>query len=208
MRKLVKIEYWQFFPFNGGSAPHEGDWDSVQLMIDLNSKSLPCQSGTQAGFGLIMSIFHYHHGDESRFHFTNCKNKSPTSEPGIVEFTDSNSEKVQLFQDADGNLTHPVVYIEYATHEFWPTTAGSKHGVPNHNGDGTSYLTATPPNLGEVEAPLSEYAHAAELMRFNGFWGACCPGVLWAPPGPTLHKEWTWPASSSVGWIMIDQAEP
>jgi hypothetical protein len=209
LRRLIKVEYWQFFPKNGGVVPHQADWDTVQLLIDLDSPSLsPCQNGLQRGLGLILMVMHYHHGDESRFDFGQCAGSTPAAGlPGITEFRGADgTSKVQLFQDASGNLTHPVVYIEYATHEFWPTTEGSETLTPNHNGDGTSFLTAAPPNLGEVESPLNEYAHAKELMRFNGYWGACCI-VNWSPPGPALHTEWTWPASSSVGYLVKDQAE-
>jgi hypothetical protein len=106
-----------------------------------------------------------------------------------------------MFQDAAGDFSHPVVYIEYATHEFWPTSEGFVAATPNHDGDGASFLTSTPPNLGEVESPLTEYPQAKVVMRFNGYWGACCI-VNKPPPGPALHGEWTWPASSSIGWNL------
>ena len=195
---FIKIEYWQLFRANGGPAPHGGDWTTVQLLIEINGTQ-PCQGPTQ--FGQIVSVLHYHHGDESRFDFSHCTKQASTGETGVDDFTSSTGDHVLMYQDAAGDYSHPVVYIEYATHEFWPTSGGSKAGEPGHPGDGPSFLTATPPNLGEVENPLAEYPQAKILMRYNGFWGACCLANN-PPPGPALHTEWTWPADSSVRWML------
>jgi hypothetical protein len=197
-QRFIKIEYWQFFPRNGGNFPHGGDWATVQLLIDMDN-ALPCQKPT--AFGQIASVFHYHHGAESRFDFAQCTFGERAAEEGVFQFVSTDHQKVQMFKDASGDFSHPVVYIEYGTHEFWPTSEGFVAATPNHDGNGASFLTATPPNLGEVEAPLEEYAQARVLMRFNGFWGACCVANK-PPPGPALHNEWTWPASSSVGWTL------
>ncbi len=197
-RNLIKIEYWQFFPYNGGSFPHGGDWDTVQLLVDMTD-NLPCQKPTL--FGEIVSVFHYHHGDESRFDFSDCVIGEVNGEAGVYQFVTTDHKKVQLFRDPAGDFSHPVAFIEYATHEFWPTSEGFEDGTPNHDGNGASFLTSTPPNLGEVEAPLTEYPGAMALMRYNGYWGRCCL-VNKPPPGPSLHTEWTWPVSSSIGWQL------
>jgi hypothetical protein len=162
--------------------------------------NLPCQNPT--AFGQIASVFHYHHGDESRFDFSQCTFAGRTQESDGFQFlVAAGGQNLQMFREAGGDFSHPVTYIEYATHEFWPTSEGSAAATPNHNGDGASFLTSTPPNLGEVEAPLNEYPQAKIVMRFNGYWGACCVANK-PPPGPALHSEWTWPASSSVGWTL------
>ena len=60
---------------------------------------------------------------------------------------------------------------------------------------------APPPNLGEVEAPLSEVPEALIVLRYNGRWGAY--GRKNDPPqGPALHNGWTWPGSSAIRWLL------
>jgi hypothetical protein len=106
------------------------------------------------------------------------------------------------FAREDGcEFTHPVVFLERGSHEIWPTTGFSYKGAPKHDGKGPNFLSATPPNLGEVEHPLTEYATALPVLRFNGLWGAY--SKLNPPPaGPALHGQWTWPADSSIGWLL------
>jgi hypothetical protein len=85
---------------------------------------------------------------------------------------------------------HPVVYVENGSHEFFPTQAWKFYGAPNHNGKGFHYLAATPPNLGEIDHPLSETSMGAVITRYNGYWGTY--GFHNTPPqGPPLHSEWT-----------------
>ncbi len=69
------------------------------------------------------------------------------------------------------------------------------YGALNHNGDSYNYLTETPPNLGEVEFPLRETKAANIILKFNGYWGTFSRATD-TPPGPTLHKNWTWTAGS------------
>ncbi len=59
-----------------------------------------------------------------------------------------------LPNQSEYECTHPVVYVEWGTHASWPTPKWGYSGAPNHNGAGTHrYLTAPPPNLGEVTKP-------------------------------------------------------
>jgi len=114
---------------------------------------------------------------------------------------------LRLFrEDENSPFTHPVVYIENGSHEFWPTESG-KVGTtiatetfftPLHNGDDreNSYFTDTPPNLGEVENPLPETNAAQVILQYNGYWG-CYNLANPPPPGPTLHTEWTYPFNST-----------
>jgi hypothetical protein len=111
----------------------------------------------------------------------------------IVSLKDNYSNNAVIFcQDpVTGQFTHPVAYIEWGSHEPWPTTSGFYPAVPNHDGNSYSFLTATPPNVGEVDFP-STVPGAYEFLRFNGHWGALGDG----PPGPALHFEWTWSKGS------------
>ena len=191
-------------------ADHEADWCTVQLLIDQDEH--------------IVNVYHFAHGKEMRFDKTKVQN--PSSYSGIDNSfsewhgrnyntnVDLNSAGFSLNniltlyrEPGGGDFTHPVVYIEYGGHEFWPSQywiysgpAGTK--AYSHNGQGLyQFLTSTPPNLGEVEFPLSEYNGASLLMRFNGRWGT----YNWdndPPQGPPLHNQWNWPQSSSVRWLI------
>jgi len=76
----------------------------------------------------------------------------------------ANDNTLRMYRDPDsGEFSHPIVYIERGAHEFWPTEKGHVNTIiggiayhsTSHDGDGVSFLTNTPINLGEVEHPLS-----------------------------------------------------
>jgi hypothetical protein len=83
-----------------------------------------------------------------------------------------NNNILRMYRDPDtGEFSHPVVYLEYGTHKYWPTDKWSYQWAPKHGGDSSyQYLTGIPPNLGEVEHPLTE--EAPIILRSNGYWGA------------------------------------
>ena len=213
---FYKIEYWQFFGYNKchncPTFDHEGDWITVQLLYNPRSSS-------------IETVFYYIHGKlEIRFDMIGSKGPFEVSYPGVsekfVEYQGSNygnscyadalaisgdnvnrscsNNTIRYCEDpaVAGQFTHPLVYIEYGAHEPWPTWNGFFAAVPNHNGDDYehSFLTSTPPNLGEVDIPMDSTPGAFEILRFNGRWGAKNDGAK----GPSLHRQWTWPADSKI----------
>jgi hypothetical protein len=227
-----KVEYWQFFGYNGAHktanlGDHEGDWTSVQLIVDPRHNNLPT------------SVFHFAHGLLFRFDITSQNNartnvfqgpdgdvkewkginydfKSqsldlshlvlggwpPRIETDFQGLAKAQNNILRMYKDpVTGEFTHPVVYIENGTHEFFPSPAWSYYGAPNHNGDAEHYLTSTPPNLGEVEFPLNEDRATNIILRYNGIWGTFNNNND-PPPGPILHKNWLWPASSSIRWLI------
>jgi hypothetical protein len=100
--------------------------------------------------------------------------------------------------------SHPVVYVEKGSHEYYPTKAWFVSTCPNHDGDGYSFLANTPPNLGEVEHPLTETPYSEIILQYSAKWG-CSAGKFNSPPsGPSLHSEWTYPASSTIRWLLKD----
>ena len=113
-----------------------------------------------------------------------------------------------MFKDpVTGGFTHPVVFVEHGGHEFWPSPFWEFYGAQKHGGDDTSdsYLTATPPNLGEVEHPLSEEPFAVAITQFNGYWGTYSRALGFSnnpPPGPPMHYAWTYPTNSSIRWQL------
>lgn len=223
---FYKIEYWQFFGYSSNNKPldmgdHEGDWDTVQLIYK------PGVPGANVPASLKTVLF-YAHGKEMAFDLS-AETGSVIMDNGMVReirgsqynmpvpnLRDEGAEAkarnhvLRLYKDPlSGHFTHPVVFVEHGGHEFWPSPYWEYTGAQKHGGDDQthSYLTATPPNLGEVEYPLNEEPLAAVIMQFNGRWGTYSrelPGIFTnnPPPGSALHYEWTWPASSSIRWQL------
>jgi len=223
--QYCKIEYYQFFGYNSSTqnsniGDHEGDWCTVQLIYSPETDR-------------IVRVLHYAHGKEMSFDtsLTNDELTFDADGDGIFEIKElrgpnydtsdidiANSGQqwmaynnvVRFYRDpVTGDYTHPIVYIENSSHEFWPSpywtyktyVAGIGFESPSHAGGDTyrgmpkQYLTRSVPNMGEVEYPLSEETEI--IMRYNGKWGAYNiynPN----PPGPALHWEWTWPLTSSL----------
>ncbi|MFN8352907.1 MAG: hypothetical protein U0Y10_00550 [Spirosomataceae bacterium] len=225
-----KIEYWQLFGYNSADKPldigdHEGDWTSVQLIYDPEDSII--RSVFHFAHGILMryditpqnnahtTTFAVAEGLIKEYQGINFRlsqklvlaNMVFGGIPPRIEHDDkaisiAQNNLVRFFQDGQtGGFDHPVVYIEHGTHEFFPTENWDFYGAPNHNGNSYHYLTATPPNLGEVEHPLNETPAANVILLFNGYWGTY--GKYNDPPqGPPLHQNWLWPASSSIRWQL------
>jgi len=217
LKTYYKIEYWQFFGYNEAEQSyignHEGDWTSVQLIYDPEANTIRSvfhfAHGVLFRFDLTPENFarneSFQGPDGEIRESRGAVNYSTeldlshldlgTSPPRIVlndePVRKAQNNLVRFFKDPQtGDFTHPVVYIENGTHEFFPSEHWKYYGAPNHNGQSHHYLTTTPPNLGEVDTPLSESAAAKIILWFNGYWGAFSR-FNDPPPGPTLHKNWT-----------------
>lgn len=218
-----KVEYWQFFGYNGVGKPfdigdHEGDWCTVQLLIDPRTQAIVQTHhffhGRLAAYDLRKHAqFALIEGGQTReYRGPNFPNDvSATWHSGPVadnQNRDANSNAqnniVRIAKDPrTGEFTHPVVYVERGGHEFWPTDAWGFQDAPSHSGNDRqhSYIAATPPNLGEVEHPLAETPDAIIVLQYNGRWGAYSKKNS-PPQGPALHDSWTWPAQSSIRWQL------
>lgn len=213
-----KVEYWMLCSYNdangAGIANHEGDWMTVQLIVD--------HAGNDWKIGTVL---YYAHGHEIQFQMNQVTNgtDNPTGDQGekFLRYKGLNfgksvdiwpishnysaslqNNQVRFYPDLiTGEPTHPVVYPEKGSHEFWPTDEWYIHSPTDANGRGLSYLSTTIPNLGEVEHPLREYPLTDFILQYNGYWG-CWSRKNSPPPGPTVHTEWTYPASSSVRWRL------
>jgi hypothetical protein len=222
-----KIEYWQFFGYSSNDKPfdqgdHEGDWDTVQLIYD------PGNQAAGGAPGRLMSVLYYAHGKEMRFDMSSVTGSVDMDQGTVREWRGSNynnpvpnlsddgadakarNHVLRMFKDpVSGEFSHPVVFVEHGGHEFWPSPFWEITAAQKHGGDDLehSYLTSPPPNLGEVEHPLSEDPAAKMILQFNGRWGTYSrhlAGIFQnaPPPGPPLHFEWTWPASSAIRWQL------
>lgn len=208
-----KIEYYQFFGKNADHefanlGDHEGDWSILTLVYEHANDR-------------VLAVSHWAHGYEMRFDLMqDGVLPQPVTDPivgkemqytGIeaveqnfniltVSLTGSHQDQPELAQtntlfmaqDAvTGEYSHPVAFIEFGSHEFWPTSRWGAEGAPAHPGDDAahSYLAHNIPNLGEIEHPLS--AEAGVLLGYSGSWGYINTDNN-PPPGPALHKAWNW----------------
>jgi hypothetical protein len=223
---IYKIEYWQFFAWNDGDQAlcytnHQADWCSIQLRYD-------------SSINKIVSVHHYVHGHEIPFTLEESTLRTLNTlvtftltdvfqiifdnyieywgENHGVSFNNANiigavtNNTLRMFQDPwTGEFNHPMVYIEYGSHEFWPTEEGAfcmdifvgHKCSTKHGGDAYRFLTHSIPNLGEVESASYSTNEAEVILKYNGDWG-CRGHNNNPPPGPPLHKSWTWPAKSTL----------
>lgn len=201
---LIQIEYWQFYAYNYANVTHaldhEGDWEVVAVMVD------------RADPNRLVEVVHYVHGNPIGFHSfsANAGSAASTLYGSNASEADSDldlSEPTGLARAQDSVLTlvcgdvpnectHPVVWVELGTHASWPQAGWGWSWAPDHDGNGVAYLAATPPNLGEPNAPRPATQGADIIMNYAGHWGAdslSIPEHPTSPPrGPALHRLWAW----------------
>jgi hypothetical protein len=99
------------------------------------------------------------------------------------------------------SFQHPVVYVEWGGHEFWPTPAWSFYGASKHNGLGQySYFGSIPVDVSQVTKPPQD--DVALVTQFAGYWGAS-HDLNGPPPGPPLHCEWFWDPSTTTPSALL-----
>jgi hypothetical protein len=212
-KDCYKIEYYQFFGKNADHAfanlgDHEGDWSMLTLVYEHATDR-------------ILAVSHWAHGYEMRFDLMQAGVQAlPVTDPIVgkeiqytglesveqnfnilsVSLTGSHQDQPELAQTntlymaqdpVTGEYSHPVAFVEFGSHEFWPTSHWGAEGAPAHPGDDAAhcYLTHNIPNLGEIEHALG--AEAAVLLGYSGSWGYINTDND-PPPGPSLHKAWNW----------------
>lgn len=212
-KDCYKIEYYQFFGKNADHefanlGDHEGDWSILTLVYEHATDR-------------ILAVSHWAHGYEMRFDLMQTGVQSlPVTDPIVgkeiqytglesveqnfniltVSLTGAHQDQPELAQTntlfmaqdpTTGQYSHPVAFVEYGSHEFWPTSRWGAEGAPAHPGDDAahSYLTHNIPNLGEIEHALGP--EAAILLSYSGSWGYINTDNN-PPPGPSLHKAWNW----------------
>ena len=205
---LHKIEYWQYFAYNGQDhiGDHEGDWCTVQLYYDPAEDDIVKTCHWAHGKGIAFDLKQTQEIVDLGDNFVEYRGPNYNADPGGLYWDYGSAEKqprypyefqnntIRFFME--NNDLHVVIYLERDAHEFWPTENGSFVGANEHNGKGRSYLVAYVPgkmNLGEIKNPLSDEAKI--ILRYNGYWG-CYHHIgkdFRPPPGPTLHCQWTFP---------------
>jgi hypothetical protein len=200
-----------------GILDHSGDWCSVQLYVDAGwaFSSQPDKA--------IVAVYHYAHGLQFGFDMSRVQvpPPAPTTFQGFsiqeldgpnhhgepvnmnvhAHETDSGvqaaqNNMVQLAQDPASHLyIHPVAYVEWGGHEFFPTSDWGYELASKHNGAGKyHYIAADVPNIGEIGDANPPSVQARLITNFAGYWGNVVgPANQNGPPqGPPLHKQWMW----------------
>jgi len=194
---------------------HSGDWCTVQLYVDPDQSS-PDKAilaiyhyahGLQFGFDFQKSVARnpvlsstgpvfatYAIEQLQGPNFGKSVSLPYSGGKSTTAYQNAQNNVVQLAKDSTSQLyVHPVVYVEWGGHEFWPTSAWSLDYASKHGGDGYNYVAATPPNIGEIGAPMPNVAQAVLVTGFSGFWGYYGPeNHNKPPPGPPLHAQWLW----------------
>lgn len=194
---------------------HSGDWCTVQLYVDASwaFSNQPDKA--------ILAVYHYAHGLQFGFDMSRVQMPLPgpttfqgysiqkllgplNGQPVKMNFkageTDAGVQTaqnniVQLAQDPGTKLyIHPVVYVEWGGHEFFPTSDWDYTLASAHNGTGKyHYIAAGVPNIGEIGEVNLPTEQAQLVTSFAGYWGFSGPGSQNGPPqGPPLHKQWMW----------------
>jgi hypothetical protein len=196
---------------------HEGDWASVQLVYDPNPGADIVRTAFHFAHGLMFRFditsqanartvtFAVEEGEIKEYRGANYfKYRSDVDlvdlDLGTIpqrlvtnddQLAHAQQNIMRFFRrHGETEFSHPVVYIENGTHEFFPSEGWNFYGAPNHNGKSYHFLTAAPPNLGEIDFPLDEAAAARIILWFNGYWGAFSR-YNDPPHGPPLHRNWT-----------------
>lgn len=209
---------------------HGGDWCTVQLYVDpTRAFTQPDQAilavyhfahGLRFGFDLerpgtvsgVVTSAGVSSGLKNVFTQYSIKQYQGPNIGKSVDLPYQGGQSTQDYKNAQNNVmqlaldtgtnqfAHPVVYIEWGGHEFWPIDAWSLKYASKHGGDSKEYhyIANIPLNVGEVGAPMPGVAQAAFVTGFSGFWGY----YGWEnhnkpPPGPPLHAEWLWNPNTS-----------
>ncbi len=220
---------------------HGGDWCTVQLYVDaVKAFTQPDQAilavhhfahGLRFGFDMqrlpiasgVITPAGVSDGLKAAFQqFTIKQFQGPQAGATVnlpfengkstQDYKNAQNNIVQLAQDpGSGKFVHPVVYVEWGGHEFWPTWAWSLEFASKHGGDSKKsyrYIVQSPLNVGEVGNPMPGVAQAPFVTGFAGFWGYYGWENQNKPPqGPPLHAEWLWYPGTDPNLLKVRPAQ-
>jgi hypothetical protein len=209
-----KIEYYQFFgkndDFQAGIGNHQADLSILTMVYNRGLDQLVAVSHWAHGYEMRFDLlagggYPNCPGATDRLigRTITCSGQNASQKDfnilKIVGFSaeQDQPEKAQnnvisFSKDPKtGKYTHPVVFVEAGSHEFWPTKDWGAQGAPSHNGDDKAhhYLAANIPNLGEIEHPMGDEARI--FIQYDGYWGNNYE-INDVSPGPSLHASWNW----------------
>lgn len=207
-QNLVNIEYSVLWPLNlttTGLGDHYGDLTTMTVIYDKGCDKLV--RVTYVTHGSVIQTFRITHPSEIQFGLLVGQdvNGNPTAVSAAqLQIPDADEHQdgpwwhspcdpaiVYLAKDpVSSRYEHPVVYVEWGAHEFWPAPCGSASSVPNHDGDGLSFLPDVVQVLGTLDEPESVHV---PFIYYNGKLGDDPQALL-------LHRTWYGPKGRVPNW--------
>jgi len=213
-QNLVNIEYSVLWPYNqtttilGGD--HYGDLTTMTVIYDRGCDMLVRVS--YVTHGAVIQTFRITH--PSRIQFVALKGldvngNQTTVEAAQLGISDADQRQegpfwhspcdlptVYLAKDpVSSRYEHPVVYVEWGAHEFWPAPCGSATTAPKHDGDGLSFLPDVVQVLGTLDAPEPDHL---PFIYYNGKLGDDPQALL-------LHRTLYWPEGRDLNRYGIPE---
>jgi hypothetical protein len=198
---LVNIEYSVLWPYNQTTVffgKHHGDLTTMTVIYDRGCDKLV--RVTYVTHGEVIQTFRITH--PSRIQFVVLKGLDMNGNQTTVEaaqlgiagvdqrqegpswHSPCNLPTVYLAKDpVSSRFEHPVIYVEWGAHEFWPAPCGSAFSAPKHDGDGLSFLPDVVQMLGTLDSPESVHV---PFIYYNGKLGDDPQPLL-------LHRTFFWP---------------
>ena len=209
-----KIEYYQFFGFNQawadlGIGNHQADLAMLTEVYDVKLDQIVAVSHWAHGYEMRYDLLKASskctpdfdpmigaeqtcRGENNQYSdfnilYVNLITGAHQSEPQKAQ-----NNQLSFAQDpTTQQYSHPVVFVEAGSHEFWPSSKWSAQYAPSHAGNDPfhHYIAQNIPNLGEIEHPMSDDAKI--ITGYNGYWGN------WnhdndVSVGASLHSSWNW----------------
>lgn len=225
-----KIEYYQFFGFNQawadlGYGNHQADLAMITEIYDVKLNKIIAVSHWAHGYEMrydllspaskctfdfdkIIGEENTCRGENNRYDNFNIltvnllEGAAHQDEPQKAQ-----NNQLSMAQDPTSNeYSHPVVFVEAGSHEFWPSPKWGAQYAPSHAGNDplAHYIAQNIPNLGEIEHPL--YPDAETIVWYNGYWGNWNKSND-VSPGPVFHASWNWftPNRPSVSPSQVER---
>lgn len=171
----------------GGNPSHQGDLIAVNLVYDIPSDSLTRASfvahgdsinsfnlanpaaetlvtlrGRRPNYNDIVDVAAKKIDIEKK----NCYQTGPNR--GWENYKPA-ARSVYFVQKEKGEpFEHIAIYLERNSHEPWPNQFGSYPFVPEHDGNGTSFLPSNVHFIGSISSAVPD---RESLFYFNGKWG-------------------------------------
>jgi hypothetical protein len=208
---LINIEYIILYPYNRGynnnfceipadlgieGGDHSGDMTILTVVYSKNCDQLI--RATFTPHGKVILSYDLSYSQNTYPCILNGDNGSvaamavtPTHyyEDGPDDFYDGGgcTRTVYFVPDPKtGRYEHIAAFVEWGTHELYPSSCGNVLCMPSHDGNGPSFLPAQVTYLGRLPDMLnanSSYYENAPFVFFNGNWGS-------DPQGPMMHMTW------------------
>jgi hypothetical protein len=198
---MINIEYTIFWAYNEAlCSHHNGDITTLVVVYDP-TRDLPVRV-TYSMHGYALEIFPVGSPEDFTYDLLPGRDQAGNALsvfamrvniPSTLSYQQGGSAHspglsfVRLAQDpVSRQYTHPVVYVEQGSHEFWPNETGALTAAPQHNGNGFSFLPDNYPVLDTSDNSPDHF-----FLFLNGKFGSDPHSIM-------LHRTWFWPEGRQI----------